>query len=111
MSSSQAGDHHCVMSRLHGGALLLVVKQCRLIAPLCRLSRSAEHAPSTVAVHQMTQELASINYNNNDDSNDNNNENNNNMIIDNNNMNDNINRNNNSNGAVWLSLLVREDSS
>jgi len=98
MSTSQAGDHHCVMSRLHGGALLLVVKQCRLIAPLCRLSRSAEHAPSTVAVHQMTQELASINYNNN-------------MIIDNDNMNDNINRNNNSNGAVWLSLLVREDSS
>jgi hypothetical protein len=98
MSSSQAGDHHCVMSRLHGGALLLVVKQCRLIAPLCRLSRSAEHAPSTVAVHQMTQELASINYNNN-------------MIIDNDNMNDNINRNNNSIGAVWLSLLVREDSS
>ncbi len=86
------------MSRLHGGALLLVVKQCRLIAPLCRLSRSAEHAPSTVAVHQMTQELASINYNNN-------------MIIDNDNMNDNINRNNNSIGAVWLSLLVREDSS
>jgi len=77
---------------------LLVVKQCRLIAPLCRLSRSAEHAPSTVAVHQMTQELASINYNNN-------------MIIDNDNMNDNINRNNNSIGAVWLSLLVREDSS
>ncbi len=77
---------------------MLVVKQCRLIAPLCRLSRSAEHAPSTVAVHQMTQELASINYNNN-------------MIIDNDNMNDNINRNNNSIGAVWLSLLVREDSS
>lgn len=49
-------------------------------------------------MHQMTQELASINYNNN-------------MIIDNDNMNDNINRNNNSIGAVWLSLLVREDSS
>jgi len=42
--------------------------------------------------------LASINYNNK-------------MIIDNDNMNDNINRNNNSIGAVWLSLLVREDSS
>ncbi len=63
------GDHHCVISRLHGSALLMIVKQCKLTAPLFRLSRSAEHALSiAAAVHQMTRELDSSDYNNNDDS-------------------------------------------
>jgi hypothetical protein len=44
-------------SRLHSGALLIIVKQCELIATLCRLSRAAKQALSTAAVHQLALQL------------------------------------------------------
>ena len=52
----------------------MFMKQCKLIATLCKLPRAAEHALSTAAVRQMSRELDSINYNSNDDSDDANNE-------------------------------------
>lgn len=55
-------------SRLRSGALLMAVKQCELIATLCRLPRAAEQALSIAAVHQLTLELDSVNQNNNHDS-------------------------------------------
>jgi len=36
---------------------LIIVKQCELIATLCRLSRAAKQALSTAAVHQLALQL------------------------------------------------------
>ena len=93
----------CVVSRLHDGALLMAVKQCKLIAPLCKLLRAAEQALSIAAVHQMTLRLDSVIHNNNRTSNDDDNKNKpkfTQTIKHNNTY-------NNEHKVIWHSLLVR----
>ena len=90
----------CVISRLHGGALLMAVK---LIAPLCKLLRAAEQALSIAAVHQMTLRLDSVIHNNNHTCNDDDNKNKpkfTQTIKHNNTY-------NNEHKVIWRSLLVR----